>query len=237
MANPRLALSEPLFLETSGHAGHGSVKVSTLVCILSILALTALFGSKQHLNFQDPAISMAALPSQVRAPQLSQVAQQPLKMQEQVGRRVALASGLAAASAVMAPKTALADVRDTKIGVNGAAGGGRYNVLAIEDPELAVKVVQEQEKKNKEEKARRKVLKERTPEEIAAEEAKNTASIQYAIGGGLALSVPFFAANLQRLGIKVASGGKEDGYDRIPAGRTVAKKKGAASKAKKGPFR
>merc|ERR1719324_506942 len=110
---------------------------------------------------------MAALPSQVRAPQLSQVAQQQL-IQEQVGRRVALAGGLAAASALMTPKTALAgSERDERIGVNGAAGGGRYNVLAIEDPELAVKVVQEQEKKNREEKARRKVLKERTPEEIA----------------------------------------------------------------------
>mmetsp|Transcript_99030 Transcript_99030/g.156116 ORF Transcript_99030/g.156116 Transcript_99030/m.156116 type:complete len:173 (+) Transcript_99030:62-580(+) len=32
------------------------------------------------------------------------------------------------------------------------------------------------------------------------------------LGGGTALSVPFFSANLQRLGTKVASGGQDDGY-------------------------
>ena len=36
-----------------------------------------------------------------------------------------------------------------------------------------------------------------------------------ALLGSVVLSVPFYYKNLLRLGTKIASGGKEDGYDKI----------------------
>ena len=47
-----------------------------------------------------------------------------------------------------------------------------------------------------------------------AEKSKAINSIGLLLVGGTALSVPFYFKNLQRLGTKVASGGKDDGYNR-----------------------
>jgi len=221
MTDARLALSETLFHETSNR--RGNAQVSILVCILSFLALVALLGKReQRLTSEESSISLAAWPSQtVTNPQLHQAAlrrpttkimshaqsQQSLKkVEEPVGRRAALVGGMAAATMAIAPKDALAEGK----------GGGRFNVLDVRDPEVALKEMQELNARNEAERQTRKRLKERTPEEIAAEQEQQAGGIKLAVGGGLALAVPFFAANLQRLGIKVASGGKDDGYGKVP---------------------
>jgi len=220
MTDARLALSEPLFLETSDR--RGSAKVSIPVCILCFLAVAALFGRVgQNLTSEESAISLAGM---VANPQLSQAAlRQPTKVmspaqsqqsvkkvEEPVGRRAALVGGMAAATMAIAPKA------EATLGKGTQSGGGRFNVLDVTDPEVALKEMQELEAKNEAERQTRKRLQARTPEEIAAEKEQQESGIKLAVGGGLALAVPFFAANLQRLGIKVASGGKDDGYGKVP---------------------
>jgi len=47
----------------------------------------------------------------------------------------------------------------------------------------------------------------------AKEDAENgKKKIPYILGGGFLLSLPFFLPNLLRLGQKLGSGGKDDGY-------------------------
>ena len=52
-----------------------------------------------------------------------------------------------------------------------------------------------------------------------AEKASKTNLVAGVLVGSVALSVPFYWQNLQRLAIKVGSGGKDDGYDKIGKGR------------------
>merc|ERR1712151_1200381 len=104
--------------------------------------------------------------------------------------------------AAVAPGMAFAEEKKG-LGSQGEMGGGRYNVKLVDDPELAVQMIKEQSAANEAANKRRRELDSRTQEEKDADEAEKAKPIQYAVGGGLALSVPFFAANLQRLGTKV----------------------------------
>ena len=48
-------------------------------------------------------------------------------------------------------------------------------------------------------------------EELMAAQEENKRNIYLALGGSVVLSVPFYFKNLQRLGTKIVSGGKDDG--------------------------
>jgi len=167
------------------------------------------------------------------------------------GRRAALASGLLAAvtlpNAALAESAEDAELRKTlatkrKDGGGGVTsnaarggGGGRFNVESF-DMDRGAEIVQEQLEKQKTKKKLKNRFAEKTKEEVAEEESGKLTPV-YATLGLVGLSVPFYFANLQRLGTKVASGGRDDGYGRQTAGgRKTVKGKGKTT-AKKGFFR
>lgn len=164
------------------------------------------------------------------------------------GRRAALASGLLAA--VTLPNAALAEnAEDAALrkslatkrqdgggGVTSNAarggGGGRFNVESF-DMERGQDIVQEQLEKQKTKKKLKNRFSEKTKEEVAEEEGGKLTPVYGALGV-VGLSVPFYFANLQRLGTKVASGGRDDGYG---GGRKTVKGKGKTTAKKGGMFR
>jgi len=144
-------------------------------------------------------------------------------------RRAALAGGAAAAASLALPRVASADDSDDAI-ARIAAKANQAN---------------EDEKRRKLEKIKALAAKGRTEDDVAAkqkEEAKR--NILTIAGGGTLASTAFFYKNLQRLFIKITSGGEDDGYDRVanqgkkqPAPRGRGKKAPEPEPEKKGFFR
>jgi hypothetical protein len=58
----------------------------------------------------------------------------------------------------------------------------------------------------------------KAPEQEVSAQDKAT-PVLAALGGSVALSVPFYYKNLQRLGTKIASGGKDSGYEKKDKGK------------------
>ena len=72
------------------------------------------------------------------------------------------------------------------------------------------------------------------PPEPELDSGEKLKPILLVAGGGLALSIPFYFQNLQRLGTKVASGGKDSGY--AQSKKLVDAKGDSAGKAAKSFF-
>lgn len=94
----------------------------------------------------------------------------------------------------------------------GAAAGaialaGRSREAEADDTEDAIARIAAQS--NQAAKADREAPK----EEKVRDSSEGKAQVGGILLGGTALSVPFFAENLKRLGTKIASGGKDDGYE------------------------
>jgi hypothetical protein len=111
-----------------------------------------------------------------------------------MSRRAALASGLIAAA--MMPQASWA--------VNRKRG--------VDDPEAELARLEEEKKEAAAKKAAKEAAKTAKKEAGIEETDERSFPIAAAAGGGVLLSVPLYFANLQRLGTKVASGGKDDGY-------------------------
>ena len=123
-------------------------------------------------------------------------------------RRVALGDAsrfaLGAAALAAGPLAANADVASIAAAANAKAAKEREEALYGPPPE---------------------------PELDSGEKLK---PILLVAGGGLALSIPFYFQNLQRLGTKVASGGKDSGY--AQSKKLVDAKGDSAGKAAKSFF-
>jgi len=148
-----------------------------------------------------------------------------------LSRRGALASGLA--TVAMIPRMAEAEQYTTQ---GRGTSGGRFNSREFGTPEEMQAYLLEEQRIKKEEAKKRIRMDARPKEEKDAEQAGKFSGVLYAGGAAVALSVPFYFANLQRLGTKVISGGADDGYGNQR--RTVRGKPAAKSKTpeKKGGF-
>lgn len=149
---------------------------------------------------------------------------------------------LAAAAAFTGPTCAPATSRSTVTMSMGsmdrrtavaAAVSSAFPLAAFadsnEDAMLAI-AAKNAEKLEAEKKAFAESRRPKTEEEIAAAQESSKNLILGIAGAGTALSGLFIIPNLQRLAIKVSSGGKDAGYDKIPVnkGKKVAKRAGKA---------
>jgi hypothetical protein len=228
MADSSHTLAEPIFHEAVApgtcRSGGKPLALLSLLIGLAFAALLSQVSSTSDGEAEDSAIAMAQFSPSAglghsTAPMFrnpvdsSKIDQLPLKMEERVGqgfgRREALAAGLA--SAAMLPNMAQAG---KQAGLD--KGGGRFNVLEVEDAEQAFKLVQDQNKAKEAELERQREKKRRRALGLDKdEEDAKVRNIGIALGAA-ALSIPLFGENLQRLFIKVGSGGEDDGYGKVP---------------------
>jgi len=127
-------------------------------------------------------------------------------------RRAALAAGGATLASLALPRAASADANDDSIAA------------------IAAKANAENERVKAAEKARMQARLDRGKSEeleLLEKQEENQNKILGILGGSTLLSTYFFKDNLQRLAIKITSGGEDAGYD------TLANRKNAAA-AKKG---
>jgi hypothetical protein len=159
-------------------------------------------ASSRVQQFMQPTRAAMQFMQPARTPRFRQ-ATAAAKADEQVeagddlvmNRRAALASGLVAAAS-MVPQT-------PSWAVNRKRG--------IDNPEEELEKLMEA-KKAAAEKKKEKAEKDLANPKKEGEPDERTFPIAGAAAGGVALSIPLYFANLQRLGTKVASGGKDDGY-------------------------
>jgi len=254
MSVPSLAIGQPL-LKDGVPRGGLSVKALAFLPLLA-LVFTVISSPAKDGKMQTPAVDMAF---QARAPQFTQPvpsskvwqAMKPAMARQFVQPVAAAASDKTDGMALVGKSSdsslgrramlgsALAATAMVPIAQAGGNAVGRWSIddKYKDDPEAAVEEIRRQQAEGEARRKKRLKQDSRTKEEIKADEEKQQVPV-LAAGGLVALSVPFFAANLGRLGTKVASGGKDDGYGRTTKGRqTTARGKGAAPPAKKGFFR
>lgn len=234
MADPSLLLAEPLIQEAAARNIRCSGKLLVSLFLLSGFGYAILASQVSSTNdgVQEPVITMAsqfmqqpsmqsARAQQFVQPGMAWRSMQSTRARQFVkpvasddadavavagttfsGRRAALASGLAAVATL--PNMAWAD--------------GRDNTLTIEDPSAGAEALQRQVEAQAAAKQAKKIKEARAPDEVKKEEEGKLNGVYVALGAG-ALSVPLFAQNLKRLGTKIASGGKDDGYGDSGVGR------------------
>eukprot|EP00747_Dinoflagellata_sp_TGD_P048744 gnl/TRDRNA2_/TRDRNA2_145789_c0_seq3.p2 gnl/TRDRNA2_/TRDRNA2_145789_c0~~gnl/TRDRNA2_/TRDRNA2_145789_c0_seq3.p2 ORF type:complete len:245 (-),score=63.47 gnl/TRDRNA2_/TRDRNA2_145789_c0_seq3:2015-2749(-) len=210
MANANLM--EPMLQDLLPRSARGAGKV-TLAALPLVLFFTVLL-SGSNLKVQEPtAAMMTGVRMQPTRPQqhirqftqptrTSQFMQPARAVSDEdrqpamplPGRREAIASSLAAVA--MMPSMASAASRPR----------------GIANPEEALEQQLAEKKAAEEAKAKKKAAKEASGVTQADEDQQRLQPILYTAAGGVALSVPLYFANLQRLATKVASGGKDDGY-------------------------
>lgn len=201
MADSSHTLAEPMFHEavSLGTYGSGRKKFPLLSLLIGLAFATLLsqVPSTSDGDTQDSTDSAIAM------------AQVSPSVGQSFGRRDAFAAGLA--TVAMLPNMAQAG------NIQGLdKGGGRFNVLEVNDAEQAFKLVADQNKAKEAELERQREKKRRRA--LGLDKDEEDAKVRnIAIAGGAALlSLPLFGDNLKRLAVKVGSGGEDDGYDKIP---------------------
>jgi hypothetical protein len=256
MSVPSLAIGQPLLKDRIPRGGLCGVKALAFLPLLA-LVFTVISSPAKDGKVQTPAVDMAF---QARAPQFTQPvpsskvwqAMKPAMARQFVQPVAAAASDKTDGMALVGKSSdsslgrramlgsALAATAMVPIAQAGGSAVGRWSIddKYKDDPEAAVEEIRRQQAEGEERRKQRLKKNQRTKAEVAADEEKQELPIKVALGLG-ALAVPFFAANLGRLGTKVASGGKNDGYSTTKGRQTAARGRGkqAAPPAKKGFFR
>jgi len=253
MSAPSLAIGQPLLKDRIARGGLCGVKALAFLPLLA-LVFTVISSPAKDGNVQTPAVDMAF---QARAPQFTQPvpsskvwqAMKPAMARQFVQPAAAAASDKTDGMALVGKSSDSSLGRRAMLGsalagtamvpiAQAANAVGRWSIddKYKNDPEAAVEEIRKQQAEGEERRKKRLKRDSRTEEEIKAEKEQQQLPV-LAAGGLVALSVPFFAANLGRLGTKVASGGKDDGYGRTTKGRQTTARGKAPPAAKKGFFR
>ena len=186
-----------------------------------------------HRRTPDPMLSsffaiVAAFTTVPTAPRGSVARGAPvMSLDRRQALRLSLGSAVLAGVPLASHATATADggnqeLDNSAMRFNNKNLGGITDYKGADDTEAAMAKIAQRNREAQEEQERRRLAQFRSKTqaevdaEIEAEKAKSKNLILGIAGGGPLLSGVFIVPNLRRLGIKIASGGADRGYDSVP---------------------